>query len=37
MGYIRRLQSVAGGEMGVPTVDVGADCINDGRASSSGV
>lgn len=35
--FIRRLQSVARVEPGVPTVDVGGDCISDGTGSSSGV
>ena len=37
IGWMRRLHSDAGGEMGVLTVDVGGDCISSGRASSSGV
>lgn len=37
MGCMRRLHRDAGGDMGVPTADVGADCINGGKASSSGV
>jgi hypothetical protein len=37
MGCMRRLQSDAGGEMGVAAFEVGADCIRGGKASNSGV
>jgi hypothetical protein len=37
IGWIRRLHNDAGGEIGVPTADVGGDCIKGGRASNSGV
>lgn len=36
-GCMRRLHTDMGGDMGVPTLDVGGDCIRGGRASSSGV
>lgn len=36
-GCMRRLHNDTGGDMGVPTADVGGDCIRGGRASSSGV
>ena len=36
-GCMRRLHNEIGGDMGVPTVEVGGDCIRGGRASSSGV
>jgi hypothetical protein len=37
IGCMRRLQSEAGGEIGVAAFEVGADCIRGGNASNSGV
>jgi hypothetical protein len=36
MELIRRLQSEAGGDVGVPVAEVVADCTKDGIVSSSG-